>query len=165
MSDKATLIIALWGAIVATGVLLWDIYKWYTGGVKVSFTAQPNMHYSNDIHGAPLITLRVANQENVPTTIENITAQYYSNYFYTLLRRPKQSMVIVPSEISGPIPYHLKAGSIWDGHIKQLPEMETMAKDGFLYFQLHCSHKRKPIRQRIIIKELTATKEAQEDEP
>lgn len=161
MSENSTYIIAWWGAILASFVFLWDIYKWLTGGVKVSFTAQPNMRYSNAIDDAPFISIRVSNEGNIPTTITNIGAQYYSGFFHKLFRKPEQLMVINTLRVTGPIPHLLQPGSIWDGIMVQDSKIETMARDGYFYCYLYCSHTQKPIRKRIVIKELTATKEVQ----
>lgn len=160
MSENTILIIALWGAILATFVFLLDIYKWLTGGVKVSFTAKPNMRYSNSIPKGLFISIRVTNDGNLPTTITNICAQHYSSFFHKLFGKPGQAMVIGNPGITTTLPHLLKPGSIWDGFIAQDSEIETMAKDGYFYCYLYCSHTKKPIRQRIIIKESPTTKEA-----
>ncbi len=40
---KGIEIVAWWGAIVATVVLVWDIYKWKTSGPKIRFVVCPGM--------------------------------------------------------------------------------------------------------------------------
>jgi len=40
---KASDFAAWWGAILATVVLLWDIFKWRATRVRLRITAQPNM--------------------------------------------------------------------------------------------------------------------------
>jgi hypothetical protein len=41
-------VIAGYAAFVATGVLLWDVYKWKRSGPGISFTASPDMKIYGD---------------------------------------------------------------------------------------------------------------------
>lgn len=43
ISIKATEIVAWWGAIVATIVLIWDIIKWRSAGLRIKFRVYPNL--------------------------------------------------------------------------------------------------------------------------
>ena len=72
-------ILAVWGAFVATLVLLWDVYKWRTSGPQISFTARPNMNIYNDPrfpNDKTFIAAEAINKGDKPTTITNLGFRY-----------------------------------------------------------------------------------------
>jgi len=147
-------IIALWGAIVATLVLIWDIYKWKTSGPHVRFKVSPNKIVIGDVtrEGNKYISAEAINIGARPTTITNLVFQYYENYIKMLFHKPSISMIVNNPSTSQRLPYMLKPGDVWLGLALQTSEIETYAKKGYLVCGLCHSHSDKEIDRRIIIK-------------
>jgi HJR/Mrr/RecB family endonuclease len=72
-----TEIVAWWGAVLATIVFLWDIYKWRTAGRKLRVSVQSGMKSINmpQFEGKTLIHVNVSNYGDRPTTITNLGYQ------------------------------------------------------------------------------------------
>ena len=150
--DK-TYIIALYAAVVATLVLLWDIYKWRASGPRIILAISPNMK----IHGDPryphtYITVEAINKGNLPTTITKLAVQNYRNRFFKILRIPKASFIIAASGLSDPLPHVLESGKVWHGLVHQNEETEQMAKEGLLFCELYLSHRKKPKVARVVMR-------------
>jgi hypothetical protein len=45
---SGTDIAAWWGAVIATAVLIWDIYKWRTAGPRIALDVRSGMKFLND---------------------------------------------------------------------------------------------------------------------
>ena len=152
-------IVAWWGAIVATIVLLWDIYKWKTSGPRIRFRVRADNMIVGDpsTEGQNFIFAEATNIGDRPTTITNLVFQYYQTYFSMLRHKPKKSMIVNKPSDSQLLPYVLHPGSVWHGLAIQTAEIETLAKDGLLVCGLCHSHSDKEIDRRVIIrKELKA---------
>lgn len=150
---SGTDVVAWWGAVVATVVLVWDIYKWRTSGPKIKFVVQPNTLVVGDPtrKGQKFISVNATNVGDRPTTITNLVLQHYKNYFNMLRRKPSTSMFIVSPSTTQPIPYILQPGDVWQGLSIQNSELEDLAKDGYLVCGLCHSHSDKEIDRRVIL--------------
>ncbi len=147
-------IVAWWGAIVATSVFIWEIYKWRTSGPRIKFAVQPNSLVVGDPvrEGKKFISVNATNVGDRPTTITNLVLQHYKNYFNMLRRKPSISMVVLKPSTSQPIPYILQPGGVWQGLVPQDSELEDLSKDGHLVCGLCHSHSDKEIDRRVILK-------------
>lgn len=148
-----TEIAAWWGAIIATSLLVWDIYKWKTSGPRVGVEVFPNRIIVGDPirEGKTYIGVKVINTGSRPTTISNLCMQHYSTYWSLFRKKPDESMVVANPGIPHPIPYVLQPGTIWDGLIHQDDSVVEMATQGYLICELFISNKKKPITRRIVI--------------
>jgi len=111
-------VLAVWGAFVASMVLIWDIIKWKKSGPQVSFEVQANSIMVNVLgvdSDRNVTSFRVFNKGDRAITISNIGFIYYENYFQMLFRKPSKTCVFNPLVISGTIPYFLEIGKCWDG--------------------------------------------------
>ena len=83
-------IVAWWGAIVATFVLLWDIYKWKTAGPRIRFIVRSGMIIVGDPdrEGQTFISAEATNIGDRPTTITNLVVQHYKTYLTMLKHKP-----------------------------------------------------------------------------
>jgi len=76
-----TNIAAWWGAVIATFVIIWDIYKWTHSGPIINVTASPNMqavgNFSNRESDKDYISIIVTNTGNIKTTITHLVVFYY----------------------------------------------------------------------------------------
>ncbi len=148
-----TEIAAWWGAIIATTILLWDIYKWKTSGPRVGVEVFPNRIIIGDPirEGKTYIGVKVTNTGNRPTTISNLCMQYYLTRWSWIRKKPNKSMVVGNPGIPHPVPHVLQPGTVWDGLIIQDDDVVEMATQGYLICELFISDKKKPITRRIVI--------------
>lgn len=161
--------IAIYAAIVATSALLWNIYEWITSGPRIYLTARPNAVMLTDNRGqlyAYFLTgtestekevyvfLSATNNGDKPTTISTPTFFYYKNWVWRIFRsrKPNKSFFIKNPAIAHSIPYLLQPGSVWEGKAIQNGMIEKLAKEGLLFFALFVSHRKKPMKIRVILK-------------
>jgi len=151
---KGIEIVAWWGAIIATVVLVWDIYKWKTSGPKIRFVVCPGMIVVGDPtrEGQSFISAEATNIGDRPTTITNLVFQHYKSYFAMLRHKPQTSMIVTEPSASQPLPYVLQPGSVWRGLCPQTDEIVNLAKAGYLVCGLCHSHSDKEIDHRVIIR-------------
>ena len=78
--------VAWWGAVVATAVFIWDIYKWKTSGAKISLKTSSNMKAFNipNKEKDTWIVVTVENNGDRPTTITIVALKRYKNLFFRL---------------------------------------------------------------------------------
>ena len=103
---EASVVAAWWGAIVASIVLLWDIFKWVTKGAHVIVNAAPNMQTVNHIEGKlddnKLIFVEAINTGDLPTTITHLAFfQYESVLKKAFMGKPMMQNDIVWMSIFG----------------------------------------------------------------
>ncbi len=148
---KGTNIVAWWGAVVATIVLIWDIYKWKSSGPKIKFEVAPNILVVGDParKGKKFISANTTNIGDRPTTITNLVLQHYNTYFAMLRHKPSTSMIVLSPSNAQPLPFILQPGQVWQGLSIQDHELEELAKDGYLVCGLCHSHSDKEIDRRV----------------
>lgn len=155
-SFTITDIVAWWGAIIATTVLLWDIYKWKTAGAKIRLLVQSGMQMIGDPQreNLTLVTSRVTNIGDRPTTITTIGFKYYKNRWQKIRNKPSQAYVVPnPAFNHQVLPYILEVGQEWLGGTNQTEDLEKMAKEGYLIMEVYDSVHTKPSSDRVIINE------------
>ncbi len=146
-----TEIVAWWGAVIATLVLLWDVYKWKTSGPQIKFSASSNMQIIGDPlkEGKKYITVKAVNVGDRSTTITNLGIIHYKNHFYRLLNKSDQQGIIKNPGLPHQLPYVLQPGAVWDGSILQDDEIQEIAECGLIYCVLYYSNKTRPKSARI----------------
>lgn len=150
-------VLAVWGAFIATLILIWDVIKWKNSGSKVSFEVQTNrilINVPNVDSDRTVTAFRVENIGDRPTTITNIGFHYYKNYFYKLIRKASKQTVFNPQSYTGEIPFFLDIGKVWDGSLYQ-DSITEHGLNGIYVFRLDVSHKAKPMTKTIKYKEKT----------
>lgn len=150
---NTTDIIASYAAVVASGLLFWDIFKWKKTGLRVSFTASPNMKVYGDPlrEGRTYISIRARNTGDRPTTITALGLRWYTNCLHRLFKKSDIQGFINNPGVPHHLPYVIQPGGIWDGLAIQKDVMKEMPKKGILIFELYLSHKNKPKRVRVVI--------------
>ena len=150
-------LVAWWGAVVATFILLWDVYKWKTSGPKIRFCAKPGMKTINmPTHdGKTWINATAENIGTRATTITNLGIRYYKNWLTRALRKPDSSWVVGMPEPNPnySIPHVLQPGGVWQGLAEQTEEHEKLSREGHLVCELYYSQSRKPKECRVIVKD------------
>ncbi|MCK4738956.1 MAG: hypothetical protein KAT46_03315 [Deltaproteobacteria bacterium] len=155
--SNTTSIVAWWGAVVATLVLLWDVYKWRLGGVKIKFEVSSGMSLvgagCEPYEDKKFISLRVVSLGSMPTTITTVGMRCYSTFIHKLFRKPKASVIVPAPILAKPFPYLLEPGTYWQGFLNQDEEVENMIKTGRLYCWVCCTHTDKVFEKRLVIKD------------
>jgi len=148
---ELTTAVAWWGAIIATMVFVWDIYKWANRGPRLEYDVKTNMKTFGDQtrEGMTFITVRVSNTGDGSTTIENMGFLHYHNWILRLARKPSFAAVVTNAGAPGPIPYEIKPGGIWDGMAQQDEDLVLKANKGRLYCSIYHSGSKKPIMRRV----------------
>jgi len=155
---KSTYIAAWWGAIVASLVLAWDIYKWKNQGPQLTMRLSPHMKVIGDPtrEGITWITITVSNIGDRPTTIKGVGFEYYKNWFHRLRCHVDESAVFPNPSNNFPLPRVLNPGDEWVGFIPHKPldkdiDIETMSQSGHLMIYLSQSHSAKTKMKRLVI--------------
>ncbi|MFZ3065657.1 MAG: hypothetical protein WA277_10295 [Nitrospirota bacterium] len=148
-------IAAWWGAVIATLLLLWDVYKWKKAGPHLEVSASPNMQTFGGIPDTlgdkTYVVVEIRNTGNAKTTLTHLVGYHYSS-FINKLRRKKSKNFFVPTPIlAQPLPHILEAGERWIGGIEQNDKLEEMSRHGYLYCGGYHSCGKKPVVQRVVI--------------
>ena len=83
-------VVAWWGAVIATGVLVWDVIKWRLSGPKLRLTVRSGPETIGAVaHTSSMsIIAEVVNYGNGPTTLTSLSFLFYKNSFHRLLNHP-----------------------------------------------------------------------------
>jgi len=153
---KITELAAWWGAIIATLVLLWDMYKWERSGPIINVSASPNMQpfgkIPNHPEGKKYMAVEITNIGNRKTTITHLVVFHYKSLFRKIRGKKDKSFIVLPQALlHPPLPYVIEPGERWLGGIEQTSKLEEMSRNGYLYCGIYHSCGKKPILQRVII--------------
>lgn len=146
--------LAIWGAVLSTLAIAWDVYKWRTSGPQISMRLSTNMQSISvpEYEGKTLISATVTNRGDRPTTITHFAIAYYDSWWKSFIkkRRTKAAIVATPS-LAQRLPFELKAGAEWIGLGEQNQDISRWAKEGWLYVEIYHSHADKPVRKRVVL--------------
>jgi hypothetical protein len=141
---KASDAAAWWGAVVATIVLLWDIYKWKTTGPRLVVKAVPGMQELGDRTEKKLISVEVTNRGDRPTTLTHLAFIGYTSLWNRLRRKRSAKVGFVPRPGgTQPFPYQLPSGDRWLGFAEQ-DAIKAYHKEPYLYAAVYHSGSNKP---------------------
>lgn len=150
-----TVAVAVYAAIVATAVAVWDVVKWKMQGPNLEVEVQSGMKLYGG--GVPddreFIVMRVTNRGDRPTTITNMGYLLYRDDFMARWNRNSNTFAAIvpnPSEVQQ-LPYVLAPGVQWVGMGVQDAELARMAKSGCLMCSVYHSHTNKPIMRQVKI--------------
>jgi len=152
-----TNIAAWWGAVIATFVFIWDIYKWKHSGPTINVFASPNMqaigNFPNHEGDKDYISITVTNTGNRKTTITHLVIFYYKYkpILSKILKKKARTFFVPTPSFSPPLPHILEPGERWLCGIEQNNELEELSRNGLLYCGIYHSGSRKPVMQRVII--------------
>lgn len=151
-----TVAIAVYAAVVATSVAIWDVVKWKMQGPNLDVEVHAGMRlYAG---GAPdereFIVMRVTNRGDRPTTITNMGYLLYRDDFVARWSQNSNTFAaIVPSPSEAqPLPFVLAPGIQWVGMGEQDAELARMARSGCLMCAVYHSHTNKPIMHKIVVR-------------
>ena len=151
-----TVAIAVYAAVVATAVAVWDIAKWKLQGPRLQVEAQAGMKlYGGE---APdertYIVMRVTNRGDRPTTITNMGYLQYRDDFVAWWNRNGNTFAAIvphPSDAQR-LPFVLAPGVQWVGMGEQDVELTRLAKTSCLMCAIYHSHTNKPIMRRVVVR-------------
>lgn len=147
--------VAVYGAVVATIVLLWDGVKWYAdhqAKIDVHLSTGMRSFHIPALEGKELMVLTAITMSNRATTITHMTLQLYPTCWAYKTRRPSKSGIVFEPLPNQPLPYVLEPGKIWTDAGLQTEDIRVMAR-GFLYVELIDALAKNSIRCRVKIGE------------
>src|SRR2546426_5069237 len=140
--------LAWWGAVVATLVLLWDIYKWTRRGADISVEAMPNMKVHPSVPptgNKSFIIVTATNHGEQPTTITHLAGIHFPTVWHKLVGRGGRHFGIL-DQLPGPgLPHVLGPGQQWCGMIDQADVARKFGTTGRLYCGVFHSASKKGI--------------------
>lgn len=144
-TDRWTIVIAAYAAIVATGALFLEIRRWFESGPRIRISMMPVAK----IYGGPVeddssyLAVTVTNFGSSSTTITHMLLHRYVSFWARLRNKPTFSAVVTnPNSTGRPIPYHLDVGSVWHGQTVYNEQLIELARSGNLYVGIACSHRK-----------------------
>ena len=147
-----TTFVAWWGAIIATGVLLWNIYKefWRTGA-RFRIQARLNWHIVEDPNpGNTYVNVEVTNTGDQAANITKLCFIHYANWWYYLTRQTKDEYLILNTNSIEELPYRLMAGDTWPAFPLQPDEFPTMLASGILTCEIVTGVRKHRPRARVL---------------
>lgn len=152
MSGTTTQVLAWWGAVLATVVFLWDVYKWRTTGPRIRMTVQADIKILGDpeLEGRTYILVQATNFGDRPTTLEQMSFAWYANWWRYIRRKPDAQFVIKNPGCGRSFPYKLEVGERWDGMANQEGEAIELSKRGYLFCSLSHACSKRPVNKRIL---------------
>jgi hypothetical protein len=140
---NTTDILALWGALVATSVLIWDVLKWKTEGPKIRISANANIKVLGDelLEGKTFISIDIRNIGGGASTILKIGFVHFKNRRMKLLgRRSDPFYWVVKPRSQHTLPHFLESGKVWDGLANQNEDLMNLSKKCLVYLAVQFSH-------------------------
>ena len=162
--------VAWWGAIVATLVLLWEVFKWFQSGPKIRSRVTLNTHYEDgevikkeNTEDGEVITyqdychLELVNVGKMPTTIIGVKATSKMN-------GKRDMQMEVTQQVFAPhfgkhLPHVLSPGEVWSCRLP-MDRYACLFQYGIPELQVRVSHRTKPI---VVCATKAANKAAQSD--
>lgn len=109
---------AWWGAVIATLVLVWDLFKWLRSGPRLDLRVEwrrevprrGEEHYGNALRWT--LTIEVANVGDAPTTLTRLEVWHHPTLLSRFMRRGSKPYFL---EQPRSLPYLLGPGEVWRG--------------------------------------------------
>lgn len=150
-----TTIAAWWGAVIATLLLLWDVYKWARSGARLRVSANANMElfgvYPVATPDHSYIFVEAVNTGKQPTTITHFVARHYSSLIWQLLRKPSSNFFIPNNAFGSSVPHVLAPGERWTGGVDQTNYEERFGRKGRLFVGVYHSLAKGPVLKRVVL--------------
>ena len=146
-------VLAWWGAIVATLVLIWDIIKWRREGVHLTVKIK-----AVDGLDGKFIRCEICNRGGKATTIKEVVLlTYQDKFFLRLFRMPAMTRALSFCADMN-LPFRLDAGSAWirtyefpKGEHRSMGEDDyaELIEQGRLNYKVSFSHRSRSVRGRV----------------
>lgn len=149
--------VALYAAIVATLVFVWDIVKFVRSGPKVKVKMAPNsvLIGNGNFSEEKYIRFQIDNIGDRDTTIQSVTGVVYNNWFKKLIGSPKKDgHFFVPGFLhtgDKDIPQIIKVGETWSGCVLQEGKLVELTQQNIVMINIHGNFSSKPILKKLTI--------------
>lgn len=147
---KPTDYIAIYAAVVATGVAILQLRLWWEGKARLLIRPKARMQQvetSGDL-GPEVILVEVVNRGGALTTLTHLGFATYRNWWYWLRDKQDQSY-FVPHTGAQTLPHQLEAGGTWVGCAERNEEIVKHLRSGRLWVLIYASHRDKPYYARL----------------
>jgi len=157
---KPELVIAIYGAVVATLVAIWNAYTWRRGN-RLHLTGYTSGDMEFDYHGAMqagvdpetrFVALCISNRGHVPCTVNTVWLLSYPSWWAYLRRKHKASIAVLRpmSERFGcAVPYKLERAGEFRAIALQNEKLEEMSRSSRLCMAISHSMSKYPFRVRV----------------
>jgi hypothetical protein len=149
-----TNLVAWWGAVVATLVLLWDVAKWLKAGPVIRVRIQLDTWYPDGKvikvekieHGemkelAEYCHIELVNVGKLPTTVMGIEGSHQAKSGRMKTSLSSQSFT---PHYGKQLPYVLPPGEVWSCRFEMVNLLRLLEQDK-PYIEVHLSHNNKPL--------------------
>lgn len=153
MNPDLVSLFAVWGAVVSTAALIWNIWRWTRERPIINAVVKTYEALDEGIE----FTIR--NRGGAPTTIEEITLLTYESGVAGLLRmKATKQYLSAAYRKTAKLPAILAPGGVWRGTAPFLehagpqgPDNREHVEAGRLFYKIQCSHRRDPYFGRVRI--------------
>ncbi len=157
MSITWEVAVAIYGAVVATGVLFLELRRWVESEARLIISVVPEAVFFNvpGADGNTYIGVTVINRGGAPTTITNLTIHSFDSWWARLRFRPNRSAVVTnPGMPGGPqvVPQELSPGQIWHGFVLHDDGLLEWMKSPHFCVAIHATHRDRPALKRVRLK-------------
>lgn len=143
MDSTLTTFLAIWGAVLGSLSLAWNVWTWLRGRPRI--VAKVKLREWLNGHS---ICYEIRNRGDKPTTIEEIMLVKYQDGFWGLLGQHEH--VVYASGAyreTAKLPSHLAPGEVWKGY-SPIPDERgilngrqlALIEEGRYYFKIQCAH-------------------------
>jgi len=148
-----TATLAIYGAVVATIVFLWDIFKWWTAGPRIVLTASSGNRIVSPLtpDGELFISVTARNNGDHGTTITNLGYYFYRSRWKWILRKPDRKFAAPDAGVATyqAMPCLLQPGGVWNGLTREGGGLKGFIGSGILVCVLYESSRERPRRCRV----------------
>jgi hypothetical protein len=157
---KPQLLIAIYGAVVATAVAIWNAYTWRRGN-RLHLTGSTSADMVMDLHtairtgadpGAKYVVLTIGNRGQVPCAVNTVWILAYAGWWSYLRQKHTNSIYVMrpASEHFGcSVPYRLERAGEFRAIALQTPALEELTRTSRVYMAISHSMSSKPFRVRV----------------
>jgi hypothetical protein len=157
-SELVSQIAAWWGAIVATIVLAWDIYKFRATGPKLTLLSRSNFDwFFDDPQAGKKLFVKAVNRGEVSVRLTRLELRFYKNWIFRIIGIQSSRYVVNSDMFTGEkeFPYVLNPTSSWAIACQLFSSLQAEALKGHLVLELYCDQLRGPLKSRVrILKEI-----------
>lgn len=157
MNTQFTQFLAVWGAVVSTIALLWQIFQWTRANPRIAAKVQMNESHSSA--SDDWISFELRNRGGKPTTIEEIMFVDHESWWSRLAGYPNRiENIYVSHKSTMPLPIVLDPGEVWKGTCPLDEEYERGGlgrtrrqrfEVGQLFYRIRCAHTDRLISGRV----------------
>lgn len=151
MGFDPTTIAAWWGAASGTGVLIWDVVKWYKTSARLVVSANGRRKLFPSVPGqqpGEYVLVSISNRGRASTTITGIAAFCFKGAWLRL-RKQSEHAFILQVQTQQPLPFKIGPGEQWSCFFQENDVIRRFGESGVVELLVSVSHRDKPIRHRV----------------